>query len=464
MSSKAMARKVFSHMRSTGLITRRGIDERNILRLAPKRLLDIAQELAHMTEPPEGGRMPAGIGHCASLSLAGGRSHCAEINCRLRRVHRLGQFAAFYTDRMYMRNPFSDYVHRKNYGDEDDLKRQFADDVRVATYLKPMLDQGLVMFVSETRQICPTCLGAAMGLGRDSGRTFLRASRKLSDEFLDNTEYVLERLDPFYSVVMSGPELYYDHGARAWFCRELPPPVSTRPRIVRKLEREGRIRLSRTLSRELGLHKYMARDVIHNVAYHLLVNKALGTSLVTDRELHLAFLRHASQDHSMEERNTIAQKYLTAMVPFLDDVPIPKLLALREREAESFVRFRARFTNTIDEFRSEGATFTRKSARMIYQDVLAPELARLDLRVRKAKRDLVSSATRSVVGMVGAISFGLFSGLIGTEVAAIVKAVGIVSFGSDLIKKTMALGDAKKKIEEDDLYYLWRVRKAARRA
>ena len=272
----------------------------------------------------------------------------------------------------------------------------------------------------------------------------------------------MEKREQFYVVCMSGPELYYEHANLARLDRELPAAVSARPRIVSQLEKDGHIRLSRTLSRELGIHKDLAREVIHNVGYHLLVNKFLGTSLLTDRQVHLAFLRHASQDTSMEERNAIAQKYLTAMVPFLNDVPVRKLLTLREREAESFIRFRAHLAGAIDEFRSERTTFTAKSARAIYHDVLAPELERLDKRVSTAKRDLVSTAVRSAVGMVGAISFGLFAGLIGTEVAAIAQAVGVASFGSDLLKKTMALGDAERKIEEDDLYYLWRVRKVAR--
>jgi hypothetical protein len=133
MSSKAMARRVFSYMRSTGLITRTKINEPNIQRLPPKKILDYAKELAHLTKLPKRGRLPTNIGHCASVSLAGGKNECSEISCRLSRLHRLGQFAAFYSDRVYMRNPFSDYIHRSNYGNEETLKREFFEDVRVAT-------------------------------------------------------------------------------------------------------------------------------------------------------------------------------------------------------------------------------------------------------------------------------------------------------------------------------------------
>ena len=42
--------------------------------------------------------------HSASLSLAGDRNPCEHIDCRLERVRSLSQFAALYSDRVYVQN------------------------------------------------------------------------------------------------------------------------------------------------------------------------------------------------------------------------------------------------------------------------------------------------------------------------------------------------------------------------
>jgi hypothetical protein len=214
----------------------------------------------------------------------------------------------------------------------------------------------------------------------------------------------------------------------------------------------------------LGLHHDLAGDVVHSVAYHAITNRYLSASFLTNKELELIFLNRASGDTSLERRNAIAMKHLTALVPFAVDVPVNKLSTLRSREAESFLRFRSAFNKTIAEFGNREAGFSAKVAQQLYGDVLAPELAKLDDKVKRAKRDLVSSAMRPLVGVAGAISFGLLSGLVTAEVAQIAQAVGITSFGAAFLQKLMALGDAERTIQQDDFYFLWKVRKLAKRS
>ena len=457
------AEDVFLHMRTKGLIKRTVAQKETVRGLSPKKILDIGQELAHMTELPDGNLSAIEMGHCASVSLAGGRETCAEIGCRLDRLQSLGQFAAFYSDRVYMRNPFSGYAHLTSNIPDDMLRSIFFDDIQVATSLKPLLQHGVVRFVSDIDHFCPSCLAKHIGMGSGGGSKLSKQAKRLGRDYLANTEYELLKLGSSYHIRKSGPDRLYEHGGSGLIFNQLPRAIVTRPRVVRKLETEGRVLLSKTLIRELDFHNRSAGETVHSVVYHLLVNNSLGTSLVTERQLHIDFLEHISIDNSREKRNAIAQKYLTTIVPFLDDVPIRDLLTVRKREQESFTQFRAKLNAAIDEFRSSGTAFTAKSAHDIYHDILAPQLSRLDKRVSKAKRDLISTTARSVGGTVGAISFGLLTGLIGPEVAAIAKAVGVVGCGSNMIKKVLALGDAKKNIEEDDLYFLWQVKRKAKK-
>jgi len=102
---------VLEHIRRRGLASRGRVDIEKILSLSKRRLLDIAEELASLT-PGKGQRQTQGISsHTASASLGGGREGCAYLGCRGERLDSLARFAAFYSDRVFIRNYFCDYWH-----------------------------------------------------------------------------------------------------------------------------------------------------------------------------------------------------------------------------------------------------------------------------------------------------------------------------------------------------------------
>lgn len=205
----------------------------------------------------------------------------------------------------------------------------------------------------------------------------------------------------------------------------------------------------------------MANKVTQNICYELAANKTLGTSFVTHNPLHISVLEMLTNDSEIERCNKIAFENLTTNIPFLSDVSVRNLLKLRQREQESFVVFRTALNEAIVEFANRRKEFTRNTACELYGDVIAPRLAKLDRRVRKAKTDLVSTATRSVIGTIGALSFGLYTGLVDAKVGAIAAAIGLAKFASD-IQKVLSVGDAEKTIQEDELYFLWKVKKKSK--
>lgn len=454
---------LFEYLKSQDLITRRGVNAERIAQLSPTKILDYARELIHATDLKTEKYPPSAFSHCASISLAGGRQECQFVGCRAQRLEHLARFAVFYSDRVYIRNFFSDYFHFRQITSHD-LRRFLTEDIYLVTLIRPLLESGLLRFISETGELCPDCLGQAMGLGQNMAKKFLKACHKLEEDFFYNTSVSLDTRHGPWVVELSGPELYYPHGNQLRVFEEVPKSVSSSPMLMKSLERNGRISLSKILSRKLRFHKELASEVVHNIAYHLFLNSSLQTSFLTDKDIHLNFLKYATDDKSVEERNLIASRHLTTIVPFVGDVAIKDLLRLRDREGDSFVQFRSRLNAIIDEFRNRKTDFTTRTARAIHGDIIAPELARLEKKINVGKRDLVSSLSRSFFGMVGAISFGLFSGVMPAEVVHIAQAVGGASFGADMIKKIMALGDAKKSIESEDLYFLWKVKQIAKKA
>jgi hypothetical protein len=109
------------------------------------------------------------------------------------------------------------------------------------------------------------------------------------------------------------------------------------------------------------------------------------------------------------------------------------LIKIRKREEEAFIKYRQALNEAIDTYKSISSSFSERDARALYSDVIAPGLANLNQSVQVAKRDLVKRAYRSVVAVVGAISFGLYTGFIPTELAEMAKVIGFTKIATDIL-------------------------------
>jgi hypothetical protein len=272
-----------------------------------------------------------------------------------------------------------------------------------------------------------------------------------------------EKRDTEYWLVCDGPTPYFEHGSAA-FVRDDPwGRIAAMPRIMKRIESGQRVDLSKTLVQKLGVHKWWAEKSARNIAYNLMATQILGTSFVTDNNVDTLFLNWFSGDHRIENTNSVVARHLVSIVPFLEDVRIPDLIRVRDRERESFILYRQALKEAIGNFRNKATAFTEKEAQEVYSDVIAPRLTLLDRRVSIAKRDLMSKPLRSLVGLAGAITFGIYTGIIPAELAEIARTIGFTKLGADILEKIMAVGDSKKAIREDHMYFLWKVHRKTKR-
>src|SRR5262249_27371069 len=106
-------------------------------------------------------------------------------------------------------------------------------------------------------------------------------------------------------------------------------------------------------------------------------------------------VQSVSNNQDIERRNSIACKYLSSMVPFVEDVAIADLIKLRNREEDAFIRYRRALNQAIDEFK-EGGTFTERDARTLYSDVIARRLSSLEQGMKDARGDLLRKPLVSI--------------------------------------------------------------------
>jgi hypothetical protein len=208
----------------------------------------------------------------------------------------------------------------------------------------------------------------------------------------------------------------------------------------------------------LNLHKELAGSIFGSVVFEMAVSQVLRTSYVSDTELPVQILSAISGDRDLARRNSLVQKHLTSIVPFIGDVSPAAVVQLRKREEESFLTYRQALNKAIDDVRTQHADLKESDARAIYSDVVAPELARLDRAVRTARRDLLKDLGRSVIAWTGAISFGMYMGLLPDQLLGAAKVLGLTKILADFGTAMTKLVSSQDGIKREDLYFLWRVR------
>lgn len=456
-----MSNKVFSILKKRGFIGKNGPKASSVSSASLSKLIDTANEIEEAIKASHKPVKDSIYSYSASLSLGGdGIVACKNLDCRIERINSLARFALMYSDSVYINSFFSYYTEIDDDSNIDYIKRDFYDDLLALYEIYPLVEHGYVNFYSPEGGVCFSCQAKEF-LGDFSANLFSSEYKSLQQAYLDKMIVTCEEDEGLYIFNYDGPPPYFDHISTSTGIN-IPEELVVRPSILKRIEKGEIVTLSKTVIKALGLHIDRAHDIATDVVHGIVTSGCLNTTFLTHHDLHIKFLNSLQNIPEVRKKNAISLEHLTSIVPFVEDVSLRDLLKVRQRESEAFVLYRQALNNAIDTFIKSGSAFTKQDARQLHGDVIAPSLAYLDKKVGQAKRDLISRPFRSLVGVVGAISFGILTGLIPPDMSNIAKTMGLVKFGADIIDQTMGTGDKENAITTDKFYFLWKVQNKQR--
>jgi len=440
------------------------LDERRVLRLTPAQLTDLGRQAALVTKPEVVERLSGTLTHTATLSLGGGSEPCANLSCRVKHVDELAQFAAFYSDRVYIHNFLSNHASHPHSGYIPSIEeRRFTllTDLQVLQRLRPLIETGLIVPVTATGDVCNQCVAlGAFGTGAD--KRFDRERKRLAARFFREMKVVIDYVDGEWTIECQAPDDLLEHGNSLTVYDEAPDTLRRMPRVMQRALDGEAVTLSRDARRKLGIHDDAAADIFGSVVFEMAVAQALGASYLSDTQLPIEVLAAISGDSDLARRNSLVQKHLTSLVPFAADLPLESVMKVRQREGEAFLTYRGALAKAIDDVRSRKADFNARDAQAIYSDILAPGLAKLDRAVKVARKDVVKETGRSVIGWSAAISFGMYTGLLPAQLLLAGKALGLTKVLSDVATGASKLLSPEDAVRKDDLFFLWKVRQVSK--
>lgn len=254
----------------------------------------------------------------------------------------------------------------------------------------------------------------------------------------------------------------------------LPDPYPMFPQLVEDLVAEGHIRAVRehddhihfAFDHPLFMHSAFATvshvqvrqsesikhaaagavvlGYVSRLASDALTAKRLNTPLGTD----LGYYRHMLA--KLTRTTTAGDVALELQLPVLDGVNPADLIALRSAEAESFERFRSALRVAIAARLKEASPSASaiKVARDIEMDLIAPALADIERKLKKASAVV---AKKAAIG----ISVGAFATTCGVLFDVTTLAAAGVAAAMALLGAEFKHIEERRDVELSDLYFMW---------
>jgi hypothetical protein len=455
-----MSTELFETIEQQGLIRGGKVNLKRIEKLSTSDIVDFGIKTRELTSSKNLKREKSIYAFSTSSSISGGIHPCSSLGCRLDKAKNLAQFAALYGDRVYINYYPNEYLNHfegiKN-KNSSFLKERLVNDLSVLNYLRPLIENNKIIPITHSNY-CPHCL-AKESFGGDADKRLGKIFSDLKKRYNKEMIVELEKVGSKYILHATAPEDLLEHGSSNFIANQPFNNLDKFPSIMEELNAGRKVTLSRAELRKIGYDEYQSGIIRNNVAFELATTQTTNTNYLTDRNLDIDVLRGLSGDPEVDELNLLVQKYLTCLVPFVEDAIPSDLLKIRKNEEEAFLVFRQSLNQAITEYRKQGREFTERDAQAIYGDIIEPKLAQLNNKVKNAKKNLIKDTTYKILGWTGAISFGLYAGLLPADLATAATALGLVKIMADITEGALAKSTIDANIRDESLYFLWKVQK-----
>jgi hypothetical protein len=146
----------------------------------------------------------------------------------------------------------------------------------------------------------------------------------------------------------------------------------------------------------------IARDVV----FHQQFGPRFDATYLTDLAGEAEFLQLLSKDDDLAVKTARLFANLTHEIPLLTDLPVRTLLKIREENPDSFEAYRCTLKKIVKEHILQGRPATQAEARDVYEDILAPALAELQVEAKRQHTRWARKSVGTAAFAIGVVSLG----------------------------------------------------------
>jgi hypothetical protein len=148
---------------------------------------------------------------------------------------------------------------------------------------------------------------------------------------------------------------------------------------------------------------------------------------------------------------------LAHTVPVVANTNISDILRVRKAEGEAFAVYR----NAVSAVLREADLSTADAVKDAFMTRIYPELAKLELTARNARRISRRAAAQEIAISMAAVTIGLLVGAVQPTLGAVLTALGGVNAMRTVVDKTADMMGEPKLVRENSFYFLWKLRQRA---
>jgi len=382
----------------------------------------------------------------ANSTLSGFSFPCGDIDCKIKSIYSLARNAILYADTVYLQNPFEQYLKYKEFNEK--IRHDLIGDIIVLSYIRPLLEEGIFKIAVSKVHYCHDCYSRFQETYLKPFDYNLQTIEPLINDYLiSNVDFHLHWDYDNIGVEISGNNDLLNHPMLINFLKYVPENLKM---MAKKGERK---KLSSTDIKKSGITYHLLNEIERNLSIQDFYSTYYSCHVLTDREFDIKLLKLINKDiYEQNARQGEIVKNLNHIVPFINDVPIEKLIKLRNKEGESFQVYRDKINSLV-----KSDLLTVQDSKQIYQDEIRPELNKINLTLKNNKKHLWGNIKSNVFLASTYISTSLFTGILPTNIDKVVASVGGFGFAKNIGQDVLNL-IKKPEVRNNELYFLWKIK------
>ena len=444
--------KFYDYLREMGILEAPDVAD-IISKLKTEEILDFAMECYLLTETNSHPEKNEGVfNFSVSSSVSGGITPCSNPLCRINNSYDLASFAALYSERIYIPNPF-EHVHRRsennfNFDNEEqffNFVNQIIGDVMVLLTFRPLFNHNIFSINPQMVVTCRDCWNKKRKEQKDIDNKFKESSERIIKKINENVTF---KIDETGSIVISGTENYIGGEVLRFI---------TTPENLKKYHKKKPYVFSENEVKSLRLYEYFMNSAMDDIMVQKFFIDDFNTSYLTNRGIDSDILQSLIDSQEQEKRK---QEYstingLSHTLPFVQDSTLENLLDVRESEQESFKVYRDAIRMAIKDAKN---TDTTKLVEQIKSDVIEPALNKIELQIKnnrgKFKTRLRGKLQFNSLLLAGGLFANSFFGLDKETILAFGGIHTLKEFIAD--KKEMK--NIPNEVKNNDYYFIWKLK------
>lgn len=381
----------------------------------------------------------------ASATLRGDIG-CSE--CRWSKLDNLVRYALLYSTHIAV--PIKVQADCEA-GHQSHMRSAIANRIKEILIFRPAIEAGVISLVPGDFEWCEKHL--PMHLPEYEAVRVVK--QQLYEENLRKfSVLILPKSDDYVCIELRGPDDFLEHGFLA--TRYLAPPTWLPPRYLADGGR-SEVALSTEEVRASGLVDRLFLRIARDVFIHRIYGSRFDATYLTDLEGEAKLMQEIGAESPALE-TAKACETLTHSIPMFADLPVHAIAQLRRDEPDAFIRYRNALSGIVRDHVQNPKGLTEKDAKALYADWLKPELDGLEVAAHGAWKSSVAHLAQKVVVTAAVVALGVYTNVLSTEGAAILKTLGFTYLASIADAAISESRTAFATVKKHSLYFLLRAK------